>query len=258
MPASSKRGIVKKRDVTPTAVAVEQLNKHVSAETNIRNKRAVFSVRCVPRGYKKEKKEVRFHPCPGGVKYLHRDPATRRSLKYETVKYGCESQGTRTRERLRCSIYRRQTRPLVREGAPQKQDHTCHTVINIWSWAQMGLDTKTYWLTVNRNVTLTFDLFKSVEFRDSSLPGYELESRGIELRNWGIRTIYSSSVKLKVWLSREDFTCNMVPRYLGCVIQWDCHSSFVRMCCQETVNGGCKGLRTLVLHYWTVKCGDQR
>jgi hypothetical protein len=29
----------------------------------------------------------------------------------------------------------RQTRPLVREGAPQKQDHNCQIVINIWSWA---------------------------------------------------------------------------------------------------------------------------
>jgi hypothetical protein len=31
------------------------------------------------------------------------------------------------------SIYKRQTRPLVREGDPQKQDRNCHTVINIWS-----------------------------------------------------------------------------------------------------------------------------
>jgi hypothetical protein len=31
------------------------------------------------------------------------------------------------------SIYKRQTRPLVTEGAPQKQDRKCQTVINIWS-----------------------------------------------------------------------------------------------------------------------------
>jgi hypothetical protein len=32
------------------------------------------------------------------------------------------------------SIYERQTRPLVREGAPQKKkDCNCQTVINIWS-----------------------------------------------------------------------------------------------------------------------------
>jgi hypothetical protein len=32
------------------------------------------------------------------------------------------------------SIYKRQTHPLVREGAPQKQDRNCQPVINIWSW----------------------------------------------------------------------------------------------------------------------------
>jgi hypothetical protein len=30
-------------------------------------------------------------------------------------------------------IKKRQIRPLVREGAPQKQDHNCQRVINIWS-----------------------------------------------------------------------------------------------------------------------------
>jgi hypothetical protein len=54
------------------------------------------------------------------------------SFKSETVKYDRESQGTRTRERLRRQgpatyTYKRQTRPLVREGAPQKQDHNCQT-----------------------------------------------------------------------------------------------------------------------------------
>jgi hypothetical protein len=31
------------------------------------------------------------------------------------------------------SLYKRQIRPLVREGAPQNQDRNCQTVINIWS-----------------------------------------------------------------------------------------------------------------------------
>jgi hypothetical protein len=58
------------------------------------------------------------------------------SLKSETVKYGRKSQGIWTRERLRWqgpAACTRQTRPLVREGAPQKQDHNCQTVINVWS-----------------------------------------------------------------------------------------------------------------------------
>jgi hypothetical protein len=36
------------------------------------------------------------------------------------------------------SIYKRKTRPLVREGAQQKQDRNCQTVINIWSRAKDG------------------------------------------------------------------------------------------------------------------------
>jgi hypothetical protein len=59
------------------------------------------------------------------------------SLKSERVKYGQETQGTRTRERLRwqrpAAYKKRQTRPLVREDAPHKQDRNCQTVINIWS-----------------------------------------------------------------------------------------------------------------------------
>jgi hypothetical protein len=35
-------------------------------------------------------------------------------------------------------IYKRQTRPLVREGAPQEQYLNCQRVINIWSWAPDG------------------------------------------------------------------------------------------------------------------------
>jgi hypothetical protein len=35
-------------------------------------------------------------------------------------------------------IYKRQTRPLVRENAPQKQYRNSQTVINIWSLAQDG------------------------------------------------------------------------------------------------------------------------
>jgi hypothetical protein len=33
------------------------------------------------------------------------------------------------------SNYKRQTRPLVSEGAPQEQTRNCLTVTKIWSWA---------------------------------------------------------------------------------------------------------------------------
>jgi hypothetical protein len=103
---------------------------------------------------------TREYPCGGGVEYLHRDPASRRrqrkgSLKFETVKYGSESQGIRTRERLSwqgpaaCI----NDRPILSsERAPHKeQDRNCQTVINIWSWAPDGVrhqDLLTDWPSV--------------------------------------------------------------------------------------------------------------
>jgi hypothetical protein len=58
------------------------------------------------------------------------------NLESERVKYGCESLGTRTRERL----------------AGEDQQHIQKTDP---SSRQRGCDTKTYCLTVSRNVTLT-------------------------------------------------------------------------------------------------------
>jgi hypothetical protein len=55
MLARNNRGIVTIRVVTRTATLIEQLRKLVSAGRNSRNNsRAVFSVRSVPKGYKKE------------------------------------------------------------------------------------------------------------------------------------------------------------------------------------------------------------
>jgi hypothetical protein len=58
------------------------------------------------------------------------------SLKSETVKYGHESQGTRTRERLRWkgpAAYTKDRPVLSSERALQEEDRNCQTVINIWS-----------------------------------------------------------------------------------------------------------------------------
>jgi hypothetical protein len=87
------------------------------------------------------------------------------SLKSETVKYGRDSQGTRTRERLHWQgpgIYKGQTHPLVREGAPQKQDRNYQTVINIWSWATDGARHQD-WLT-ERQSQCHFDFDFEVQF----------------------------------------------------------------------------------------------
>jgi hypothetical protein len=80
-------------------------------------------------------------PCGGGVEYLHRSPASRRRRRKrksqsETVKYGRESHGTRTREWLRwrgpAAIVNDKPRPLVTESAPYQQTRNCLTVIKIW------------------------------------------------------------------------------------------------------------------------------
>jgi hypothetical protein len=58
MPARNNKGGVTIRDVTHTAVSMEQLRQYVSAEANTRNNGgAVFSVRSMPRGYKKDKED---------------------------------------------------------------------------------------------------------------------------------------------------------------------------------------------------------
>jgi hypothetical protein len=63
------------------------------------------------------------------------------SLKSETVKYGRQSQGTRTRERLRCKSQQhvQMTDPSSRQREREREQYRNYqTVINI---------TKTYWLT---------------------------------------------------------------------------------------------------------------
>jgi hypothetical protein len=58
------------------------------------------------------------------------------------------------------SMYKRQTRPLVREGAPRKQDRNCQKLISIWSWAPDGcfVSRQTGRLTVGRNIRLRLRL----------------------------------------------------------------------------------------------------
>jgi hypothetical protein len=56
MPDRNNRGNVTLRGVTRTAVTIERLVKHVSADMKSRNNiKALFSVRSVPRSYKKGK-----------------------------------------------------------------------------------------------------------------------------------------------------------------------------------------------------------
>jgi hypothetical protein len=77
--------------------------------------------------------------------------------------------------------------------------------------------------------------FKSVEFWDASLPGYELGCWGVELRNLCIRILECSLVELKGWLWREDLACDLKTL---CVLQlqWDCYKSVSRIWLVKTEN----------------------
>jgi hypothetical protein len=83
------------------------------------------------------------------------------SLKYETVKYGREYQGTRTREILSWQVtaaYTKDTPVLSSERAPhKKQDSNCQNsnkyLVMSLSWG--STPRLPDWLTVSHNVTLT-------------------------------------------------------------------------------------------------------
>jgi hypothetical protein len=100
----------------------------------------------------------------------------------ERIKYGRESQGTQTREGLRWrgpAAYTKDRHVLLSERAPQKNKTVkCQRVINICSWADI-----TDWLTVRRNVTLTWRIRsrKGAAVQRGLEPG----SRGIAIvRSW--------------------------------------------------------------------------
>jgi hypothetical protein len=86
-------------------------------------------------------------PCGGGVEYLHCDPASRRRRRKGKFQFWNskiwsrvprDSDLRKTALARASGIYKRQTHPLVREGAPRKQERNCQTEIYIWSWAPDG------------------------------------------------------------------------------------------------------------------------
>jgi hypothetical protein len=79
MPARNDKGGVTIRDVTRTAVAMEQLSKQYPAETNYATiEELCFLCGPCPGVIKRTKKIILVSPCGGGVEYLRRDPASRR------------------------------------------------------------------------------------------------------------------------------------------------------------------------------------
>jgi hypothetical protein len=76
-------------------------------------------------------------PCGGRVEYLHRDPASRRRRRkgksqiWDSKRRSRDPRDSDPRKTALArasSIYKRQTRPVVREGAPQKQDRNYQRV----------------------------------------------------------------------------------------------------------------------------------
>jgi hypothetical protein len=95
-------------------------------------------------------------------------------LKSETVKYGYESQGTRTRERLRwrgTASYTKDTSVLSSDRAPHKKKTvTVKEQYISGHEPQMGLDTKTYSLT-DRQSQCDFDSdFDFEQFKRQTRP----------------------------------------------------------------------------------------
>jgi hypothetical protein len=116
-------------------------------------------------------------PCGGGIEYLHRDPASRRRRR----KGKSQMWDSKIRSRVpkdsdqrkialarASSIYKRQNRPLVREGASQEQDRNCHTsnkdLVVSPRWV---LYSKTDWLRhkAQTQIQLIFKISSIFEFR---------------------------------------------------------------------------------------------
>jgi hypothetical protein len=89
---------------------------------------AVFPAWSVPKAYKRSE-------------YFHRDPASRRRRRKGKSRIWDskiwsrvprDSDPRKTALARRSSMYKRQTHPLVREGASRKQDRNCQTVMSPW------------------------------------------------------------------------------------------------------------------------------
>jgi hypothetical protein len=162
--------------VTHTLIARQRLGKHNHTlstlghpllgngpiNTHSWQHKTVFSVESVPRNYKRAQSEdgkvtrveAGLNTSTMTLRVVKGDE--KGSLKSETVKYGLKSQGysdpRKTALARASSTYKRQTGPLVREGAPQEQDRNCHTSNkDLIVSARWVLYSKTEWPTDPRS-----------------------------------------------------------------------------------------------------------
>jgi hypothetical protein len=140
-------------------------------------------------------------------------------------------------------IYKRQTRPLVREGALQKQDRNCQRVINIWSWAPDGAlyqDLLIDWSSVAMWFWQSLWLEKSLETAVRRVGGWceMAASLGIsQLEQWVIIFVRQSPTSKDVIKVDEEATAlKVVTRRQPVTKQQTEKSSFVLYWTAEYVN----------------------
>jgi hypothetical protein len=151
--------------------------------------KTVFSLRSEQSGYKEElfldEQRVRSHTrVEAGsntstvtLRVVRGDE--KRSLKSETVKYGHEFQGTRTRERLRWqgpAAYTKDRSVLSSERAPHKNKTVTVKLINIWSWAPD--EARHQDLLTDRQSQCNFDFVTTEQLLTFTKRPYTMESVG--------------------------------------------------------------------------------
>jgi hypothetical protein len=137
-------------DMTPESQSSQLLDNgslHVPLATNRRGIiqelfEVVVSIRFAPSYKRRTHRIPPPNPCGGGVEYLHRDSANRkRRRKRESRIWDSkicprvlrDSDPNMTALARPSSNCKLQTRPLVKEGAPNQQTRNCQTIIKIWS-----------------------------------------------------------------------------------------------------------------------------
>jgi hypothetical protein len=114
--------------------------------SSILNYAIIFNISCkltlhcrtVPREHR-SLKCLESYSCGGGVEYFHRDPASRRRRRkgksqiWDSKIWSRVSDPRKIALVRTSSMYKRQTRPHIRESGAQKQDRSCQRLINIWS-----------------------------------------------------------------------------------------------------------------------------
>jgi hypothetical protein len=132
-----------KVDKGSAKVSVDTRNLGISRRFRCNGYRRPITSIQFSRTYKRQFEYLHLgSPCGGGIEYLHRDHASRRRRRKgksriwdskiwpRVLRDPDQKMTALTRTSSNC---KRQTRPLVREGATTQQTRNCQTIIKIWS-----------------------------------------------------------------------------------------------------------------------------